>query len=346
MEYRSLLLGKIQQQIANKAETSTTERHKQKVFWATKSGYCVLQSVHKKESQKIWKNPVKAEFSEKTSQKKKVKEKRRLWRRDDIRPSRRSHNTILIKHAIWFFTKLSEGCGGMSCSQRAKLSILLAECTGVWSDSSQCLWRRCPGWWWSRTESRQSRNQGETWCVETACFVGMRARHVDRKKNNLYLEPHARVVHVKSDETTLRRVTNWQGLARHWEKCACGEVFCVHLPSLTREFLLCQKEILCEKMLLQEFKREKKVVQKRRHWSGFLRPSRSSHNTILTKHATWFITKLSEGLRLPSFCFEWWEGANASRQGHRPPLRLSAFCRSSTVYEHSKLGDLSLHHTR
>ena len=49
-------------------------------------------------------------------------------------------------------------CVWMSCSQRAKLSILLAECTGVWSDSSQRLWRR---WWWSRRESRQGRNTKE-----------------------------------------------------------------------------------------------------------------------------------------------------------------------------------------
>ena len=50
-------------------------------------------------------------------------------------------------------------------------------------------------------------------------------------------------------------------------------------------------------------------------------------------------TELSEGLRLFFACFEWWAKANASRQEHRPPYRLTAFRRTSTVSGHSKLAD-------
>ena len=32
-------------------------------------------------------------------------------------------------------------CDGVSCCQRVKLSILLTECTGIETDSSQRLWR-------------------------------------------------------------------------------------------------------------------------------------------------------------------------------------------------------------
>ena len=148
---------------------------------------------------------------------------------------------------------LLKGCGGMSCSQRAKLSILLVECTGGWSDSSQRLWRRSPGWWRSRTESGQSWNTKERHDVWIENVLLGCAQDTLIIKNNLY-EPHARVVHVKSEDTTLRRLTNWQRLARHWEKC-------VHLPSLTREFILCKKEILCEKML-----QKKESKEKRRWW--------------------------------------------------------------------------------
>ena len=75
-------------------------------------------------------------------------------------------------------------------------------------------------------------------------------------------------------------------------------------------------------------------MDKRRFWWG-LRPCGSSHKTFLTEHAVWFFTELSEGLRLLFSCFEWCEKANASRQGHRPPYRFSAFCRRVTVPRHA-----------
>ena len=74
-------------------------------------------------------------------------------------------------------------------------------------------------------------------------------------------------------------------------------------------------------------------MEKRRFWWG-LRPCGSSHKTFLAEHAVWFFTELSEGLRLLFFWFEWWEKDNASRQGHRPPCRFSAFCRRVTVPRH------------
>ena len=84
-----------------------------------------------------------------------------------------------------------------------------------------------------------------------------------------------------------------------------------------------------EKML-----QKKNVVEKRRFWWG-LRPCGSSHKTFLTEHAVRFFTELSEGLRLLFSWFEWWEKGSASRQGHRPPYRFSAFCRRVTVLRHA-----------
>ena len=64
------------------------------------------------------------------------------------------------------------------------------------------------------------------------------------------------------------------------------------------------------------------------------------HNTVLTKHAIWFLTKLSAGLKLLFSCAEWWEKANASRQGHWPPNRFTAYCRTSTVSDTLNWGEL------
>ena len=61
--------------------------------------------------------------------------------------------------------------------------------------------------WRSRTESGQCRNTKERHDVWIENVLLGCAQDTLIIKNNLYLEPHARVVHVKSDET-LRRVTN------------------------------------------------------------------------------------------------------------------------------------------
>ena len=61
-------------------------------------------------------------------------------------------------------------------------------------------------------------------------------------------------------------------------------------------------------------------MEKRRFW-WCLRPCGCEHKTFLTEHAVWFFTELSEGFRLLFSWFEWWEKANALRQGHRPPYR-------------------------
>ena len=123
MEYRSLFcFWKFQQQIANPKQRPQHQRAETESFFLVQQKEDIVFSdmfrkkrvfLHTENGQKKGKYWVKAEISEKTLHKKKVKEKRMQWRRDDIdrglRPSRRSHNTILAKHAIWFFTKLSEG---------------------------------------------------------------------------------------------------------------------------------------------------------------------------------------------------------------------------------------------
>ena len=77
---------------------------------------------------------------------------------------------------------------------------------------------------------------------------------------------------------------------------------------------------------------------KRRYWSGFTPMSKFTQHTSCCEHAIWFFTELSEGLRLLLF---WMVGkTNASRQEYWPPYRCIAFCRSSTVSEPSKLGEL------
>ena len=88
----------------------------------------------------------------------------------------------------------------------------------------------------------------------------------------------------------------------------------------------------------RESKGEKKVVEMRRHWSGLAPKSQftqhNSHKTCnLALHKAFWVTQAS-------FFFECCEKACASRQWHWPHHRCTAFCRSSTVSEHSKLGEL------
>ena len=139
-----------------------------------------------------------------------------------------------------------KGCGGMSCGQRAKLSILLAVCTGVWSDSSQRLWRRCPGRWRSRTESRQSRNQGQTWCVDRECFVRMRARHVDHKKITCTLS-HTHVLRMWKATTQhyeeLQTEKGWQGTEKNVRAVRCF----VHTSRRSQGNFFFVKRISCVK---------------------------------------------------------------------------------------------------
>ena len=130
--------------------------------------------------------------------------------------------------------------------------------------------------WRSRTESWQSRNTKERHDVWMENVLLGCVQDMSIIKNNLY-EPHARVVHVKSEDTTLRRLTNWQRLARHWEKC-------VHLPSLTREFILCKKEILCEKMLQKKESKEKRRWWRRDYidWVFMPKSTFTQHNSCQT----------------------------------------------------------------
>ena len=117
-------------------------------------------------------------------------------------------------------------------------------------------------------------------------------------------------------------------------------------PIFQRRFLHWKKTLEKwhkETLFRKDVTKKKKVKERRRWWrwddiDRDQHPSRSSHNTILTEHAIWLFTKFSEGLN-QVFFFKWWEKANASRQEHWPPYRCIAFCRSSTVSEHSKLGE-------
>ena len=67
-----------------------------------------------------------------------------------------------------------------------------------------------------------------------------------------------------------------------------------------------------------------------------LRSSRRSRNTILAKHAIWFFTKLSERLRLLFFVLNGEKEPMHHDRDIDHPFDFSAFCRTSTVSEHSK----------
>ena len=103
-------------------------------------------------------------------------------------------------------------CGGMSCNQWAKLSILMAGCTRGRSDSSQRLWRRCPG-------GGGVEQQGDR--------VGTQRR--DMMCGEHFLRVF--VVDEQNAHTTQRRLTQnttqTDKIERH---VSCGEVFCVQNP--------------------------------------------------------------------------------------------------------------------
>ena len=85
---------------------------------------------------------------------------------------------------------------------------------------------------------------------------------------------------------------------------------------------------------------EKKVVEMRRHWSGF---TPKSH---FTQHNSYYSCNLA--LHKPLwrihssflFLFGWWEKASASRERHWPCCRCIALFGNSTVSEHSLLREL------
>ena len=81
------------------------------------------------------------------------------------------------------------------------------------------------------------------------CVLRMRARNI----LHVYLEPHAHVLQVKKCQQVRNTTT-----ADKTEKCACGEVFCVHSPSRTRESRFSVSENLKTKILILT------------HWSPFM----------------------------------------------------------------------------
>ena len=77
----------------------------------------------------------------------------------------------------------------------------------------------------------------------------------------------------------------------------------------------------------------------RRHWSGFAPKSKfTQHNFHHTCNLALGKSSLVDSIKF--FLLKGVKKTSASRQEHRPPYRLNAFCRSSsTGAEHTKLGD-------
>ena len=91
---------------------------------------------------------------------------------------------------------------------------------------------------------------------------------------------------------------------------------------------------------LKQIREKKKLVEMRRHWSGFTDKSQfTQHNShcscSLDLHKPLWRTQSSF-----LFLFGWWDKASASREKHWPPYRCTALFGTSTDSEHAKSREL------
>ena len=122
-------------------------------------------------------------------------------------------------------------CVTRGVGQIARLHHLQRRSTRVCSDSSQQHWSLCrcrwcrAGWWEVGNVQKKSVEHG----VRMSDFGASAQRH------------HVSVLihtHVWTCENVFTIAHNWHNEDwQDWEKCACDEVFCLPLPSLTRESL-------------------------------------------------------------------------------------------------------------